>query len=214
MPIERRIGRVELAVAGAIAHQHLGKFLGGAVLETAGHLVDIVHAEEDIVGARDIGIEGGRAIGRRVAEREVQRDQAMVAPVPGFCLLAHSLREQFLAGHLYGGRKIDGAGDEFAALDDLAVGKLNAGSAAIFDDNLFHVGAGYDLAAAGFHHPRQRIHQGHRPADRQCETGDIGENRREHDAGARDILGGNHVHIRSKQRADALIDEMLAHHAE
>ena len=54
----------------------------------------------------------------------------------------------------------------------------------------------------------------HRPADRQCEAGDIGENRREHDAGAGHVLGGDDVHIRGEQRADALVDEMLAHHAE
>ena len=84
----------------------------------------------------------------------------------------------------------------------------------LLDDDLFHVGAGDDGAAAGLHHARKRIHQRHRPADRQRETGDVGEDRREHDAGAGDVLGRDHVHIRGEQRADALIDEMLAHHAE
>ena len=111
----RRIGRIERAVAGAVAHQHFGKFLRRAVVEAARYLVDIVYAEENIVGARDVGIESGGAIGRRMAQREMQGDQAVVAPVPGFGLLAHGLREQLLAGHLHGGGKIDGAGDEFAA---------------------------------------------------------------------------------------------------
>ena len=66
-----------------------------------------------------------------MAQREMQGDQAVVAPVPGFRLLAHRFGEQLLAGHLHGGRKIDGAGDEFAARDDFAVGELDAGGAAV-----------------------------------------------------------------------------------
>ena len=35
-----------------------------------------------------------------------------------------------------------------------------------------------------------------------------------HDAGARHALGGDDVHVGREQRADAVVVEMLAHHAE
>ena len=58
MAIRRRVGRIGVAVARSIAHQHIGEALGGAVIEAPRHLVDIVHAEENVEGAVDIGIEG------------------------------------------------------------------------------------------------------------------------------------------------------------
>jgi hypothetical protein len=85
----RRVTRIKQAVARAIAHQHAGKSLRGTILEAVRNVVDMIHAEEDIVGARNIGIEGSSAVRRRIIEREVQRHQTMVAPMPGLGFLPH-----------------------------------------------------------------------------------------------------------------------------
>ena len=92
--------------------------------------------------------------------------------------------------------------------------KRHAGGAAAGDLDVLHVGAGDDLAAAGLDDARERKRQRHRAADRQREARDIGEDGGKHDAGAGHVLGRDHVHIRREQRADALVDEMLAHDAE
>ena len=120
----------------------------------------------------------------------------MVAPMPGFRLLADRFGKQLLAGHLHRRRKIDGACNEFVAVDRAAIGKFHASSAPILDDDFLHIGAGDDFATAGLHNPRQRKRQGSRTADRQSEARDIGENRREYDACAGHVLGRDDVHIR------------------
>src|SRR5262245_28661979 len=51
-------------------------------------------------------------------------------------------------------------------------------------------------------------------ANRQCELHDVGEDEREDNTGARHAFGRYDVHVRSEQRADAAVFEMLAHHAE
>ena len=42
----------------------------------------------------------------------------------------------------------------------------------------------------------------------------VGEDGGKHDAGAGHVLGRDHVHVGREQRADALVDKMLAHDAE
>ncbi len=69
-------------------------------------------------------------------------------------------------------------------------------------------------AAVRLDHPAQRLREALRAADRQGELHHVGEDRREHDARARLVLGGDDVHIGGEQRADAIVVEMLAHHAE
>src|SRR5262249_3353058 len=48
---------------------------------------------------------------------------------------------------------------------------------------------------------------------RQCELLDVGEDERENDACTRYAFGRYDMHVRSEQRADAVVVEMLAHHA-
>jgi hypothetical protein len=54
----------------------------------------------------------------------------------------------------------------------------------------------------------------HRSADRQREFHHVREDQREYDAGAGHALGGDDVHVGGEQRADAVVVEVLAHHAE
>src|SRR5262249_19211121 len=69
------------------------------MFEAAAYLLDVIHAEKDIERAVDVRIEFCGAIDRLAAQREVERHQAVIAPVPGIELLAHVLREQVFAGH-------------------------------------------------------------------------------------------------------------------
>ena len=73
MPVARRVSRIDRAVASAVPHQHVRKLIGGAMVETAAHLLDVVHPEEDIERAIDVGIEFGGAIAWLLAQREVER---------------------------------------------------------------------------------------------------------------------------------------------
>ena len=114
-----------MTVARAIAHQYSGKFFRRAVFETARDVVNVIHAEEDIVGARNVGIENSGAVGRRVFEREVQRHQAVVAPMPRFRFFPNRFGKQFFASHLHGRGKIDRARHEFAAVDRATISKLH-----------------------------------------------------------------------------------------
>ena len=54
----RGVGRLDVAVASAVAHQHIGEFLGFAVFETLLDLFDIVHSEKDVERAVDVRVEG------------------------------------------------------------------------------------------------------------------------------------------------------------
>ena len=74
MAVGRRVGRVYGAIASAITHQYIRKFLLGAVVEATRDLIDVVHAEENVVGARYVRIEVLRSVDRRVPEREMQSD--------------------------------------------------------------------------------------------------------------------------------------------
>ena len=172
------------------------EILRRAILEAARHVVDMVHAEENIISARNIRIERGGAIGGWVLERKVQGHQTMVAPMPGFRLFAHGFREQLLPGHLHGGWKIDSACDEFAAINGAAIIKFHAGCTPIGDRNFLNIRAGDDFTAARLHNPRQGKGQRHRAADRQCEARYICKDGRKDDAGAGHVLRGNHMHIR------------------
>src|SRR5438876_10198542 len=58
MPVGGRIGRIDRAVARAITHEDTRESLLGAIVEAACYLINVVHAEEDVVSARDVGIEG------------------------------------------------------------------------------------------------------------------------------------------------------------
>ena len=71
----------------------------------------------------------------------MQGHQAVVAPVPGFRLLAHRLGEQLLAGHLHRRGKVDRAGNEFIAVDGAAIGKPHACGAAVLDRYFLHIRA-------------------------------------------------------------------------
>ena len=71
MAVGRGISWIDRAVAGAVPHQHVRKFTGGAMVEAAAHLLDVIHPEKDIERAIDIRIEFGGAIDRLVAQREV-----------------------------------------------------------------------------------------------------------------------------------------------
>ncbi len=102
MAAGRRVGRIDLAVAGAVAHKHVGELAVGAVLEALRDLVDVVHAEEDVEGAVDVGVEGARPVERPLTQRQVQGDQGVVAPVPVVELVAHLVGEQLFAGHAHG----------------------------------------------------------------------------------------------------------------
>ncbi len=155
-----------------------------------------------------------RAVDRRVLQREMQGHQAVVAPVPGIELLAHVLGKQLLARHPHGGRSVDRARDEPPCLDRAAVGEAHRGRATVARHDLPHLGIGDHGAAVRLDQPRQRVREARRPAHRQGELHDVGEDQREHDAGARHALGGDDVHVRGEQRADAVVVEVLAHHAE
>ena len=133
----------------------------------------------------------------------MQRDQAMVAPVPALQLVANVLREQLFARHVHGGRRVDGAGDE-----------VHTGGAAAVHPDLLDLRGQPHRAAAGLDDARQRQRQGDGAADRQREAHDVREDGGKHHAGAGLVFGGDDVHVRREQRADAVVVEMLAHHAE
>src|SRR5262245_13847403 len=101
------------------------------MFEAAAYLLDVVHAEKDIESAVDVGIEFCGAIDRLVAQREVERHQAVIAPVPGVELFAHVLREQVFAGHSHSGGRVDGTGNEAATFDRAAIREAYAGGAAV-----------------------------------------------------------------------------------
>ena len=177
-------------------------------------LSDVVHPEEDVEGAVDVGIELARPVDGLLPEREMQRHQAVVAPVPGIELLAHVVGKELAAGHRHGGGRVDGARDQPFRLDRLAVRQTHAAGAAVGDDDLLHLGVHHHGAAGGRDDPGERQRQAHRPADRQGEFHHVGKDRREDDPGARDALRGDDVHVGGEQGPDAIVVEMLAHHAE
>src|SRR5262249_8960973 len=94
MPISRSISRIDSAVAGAVPHQYVRKLIGSAMVETDAYLLDVIHSEKDIERAVDVRIEFCGAIDGLVAQREVERHQAVIAPVPSVEFLAHVLREE------------------------------------------------------------------------------------------------------------------------
>src|SRR5262249_56854718 len=91
------------------------------MFEAAAYLLDVVHAEKDIERAVDVRIEFCGAIDRLVAQRKVERHQAVIAPVPGIELLAHVLREQVFAGPSHSGGGVDGTGNETATFSPPAL---------------------------------------------------------------------------------------------
>src|SRR6516225_1507187 len=184
------------------------------MVEAAAYLLDVVHAEKDIERAVDVRIEFCGAIDRLVAQRKMERHQAVIAPVPGIELLAHVLREQVFAGHSHSGGRVDGTGNEAATFDRAAIREAYAGGAAVTHDDFLDVSPGDDRAAARFDHPCKRVRKTGGAADRQCELHDVGEDEREDNAGAGHAFGRYNVHVRGEQRADAVVFEMLAHHAE
>src|SRR5262249_56593488 len=103
MPISRSISRIDSAVAGAVLPQYARKFIGSAMVEAAAYLFDVIHSEKDIERADAVRIEFCGAIDRLVTQREVERHQAVIAPVPGVEFLTHVLREEVCAGHAHSG---------------------------------------------------------------------------------------------------------------
>ena len=83
----------------------------------------------------------------RIFQREMQRHQAVIAPMPVLGLLPHRLGEQLFAGHPHRAGEIDGAGDEFPAFDHAAIVERDAGGAAIYDLDVTHVLVGDDGTA-------------------------------------------------------------------
>src|SRR5262249_10552623 len=52
--VGRGISWIDRAVAGAVPHQYVRKFTGGAMFEAAAYLLDVIHAEKDIERAVDV----------------------------------------------------------------------------------------------------------------------------------------------------------------
>src|SRR5262249_41991071 len=140
MPVGRSISRIDGAVAGAVSHQYMRKFIGGAIVEATAYLLDVIHSKKDIERAVDVRIEFCGAIDRLVAQREVERHQAVIAPVPGVELLAHVLWEQLFPGHAHRGGRVDGAGNESATFDRTTIREAYSGGTAVTHDDFLDVG--------------------------------------------------------------------------
>src|SRR6266568_2843135 len=150
----------------------------GVIVEATAHLLDVIHPEKDIERAVDVRIEFSGAIDRLVAQREVERHQAMTAPVPAVELLAHVLWEQVFASHAHSAGRVDGTGDEAATFDRAAISEAYGGRTAVTHDDFLDVGGGDDRAAAHLDHARKRVSKTGGAADRKGEFHDVGEDER------------------------------------
>src|SRR5262249_43105420 len=89
MPVGRSISRIDGAVAGAVSHQYVRKFIGGAIVEATAYLLDVIHSKKDIERAVDVRIEFCGAIDRLFPQPELEPPHALIAPTPTIYLPSH-----------------------------------------------------------------------------------------------------------------------------